>query len=293
MSDIKEVDTNNDMRLAKRIARSGVCSRRDAEVLITEGKVKVNGKVVDNPATNVSIKDKIIVEDNPLPDMEALRLWLYHKPVGYITTSRDELGRKTIYDNMPDGMPRVITVGRLDLNSEGLLLLTNDGDFARSLELPNNGWKRTYKVRVHGRISKNKLASLEKGITIDGIKYGSIAAEIIGEQTASNVWVQITLNEGKNREIRRVMEHLGYKVSRLMRVSYGPFNLSTLKKGEVREVTSGQIRQKVMGEKPKKSWAKAKPKKNRPNSKKPYTQKPKAKKSSAKKSTPVKSRVKK
>ena len=254
-------NNKNEMRIAKKIARSGVCSRRVAEKYILDNMVKLNGKLINDPAINVKDDDVITINDVKIPDVEKARIWLYHKPNGYITSNRDELGRKTIFDNLPSDMPRVITVGRLDLNSEGLLLLTNDGDLARSLELPDNGWRRTYKVRLHGNIIQKKLDGLKKGITIDGIKYGEIEAKLITPQTASNVWVEITLTEGKNREIRRVMEYLGYKVSRLIRISYGPFSLGNLEKGAVRELTNGQIRQKIMGEKPKKSWAKAKPKK--------------------------------
>lgn len=266
-------NNKNEMRIAKKIARSGVCSRRVAEKYILDNMVKLNGKLINDPAINVKDDDVITINDVKIPDVEKARIWLYHKPNGYITSNRDELGRKTIFDNLPSDMPRVITVGRLDLNSEGLLLLTNDGDLARSLELPDNGWRRTYKVRLHGNIIQKKLDGLKKGITIDGIKYGEIEAKLITPQIASNVWVEITLTEGKNREIRRVMEYLGYKVSRLIRISYGPFSLGNLEKGAVRELTNGQIRQKIMGEKPKKSWAKAKPKKNRPNSRKSNNQK--------------------
>jgi len=261
-------NNENEMRIAKKIARSGVCSRRVAEKYILDNMVKLNGTIINDPATNVKDNDIITVDNVKIPDVETARIWLYHKPNGYITTNRDELGRKTIFDNLPSDMPRVITIGRLDLNSEGLLLLTNDGDLARSLELPNNGWNRTYKVRLHGNIIQKKLDDLKNGITINGIKYREIKAKLITPQTASNVWVEITLTEGKNREIRRVMEHLGYKISRLIRISYGPFSLDNLAKGAVKELTNGQIRQKIMGEKPKKSWAKAKPKKNKPNSKK-------------------------
>ena len=254
-------DTNMEMRLAKAIARAGICSRRDAEKLIVDERVSVNGKMVVSPATTVHTTDKIVVDGKKIPAFEPTRLWTYYKPCGLVTTNRDEKGRETIFEDLPQDMPRVITIGRLDINSEGLLLLTNDGDLARTLELPSNGWERTYRVRVHGRLNAERLKSLENGITIEGVKYDSIKATMENdEQISSNTWIKVTLVEGKNREIRRVMDHLGYPVNRLIRVSYGPFSLSDMNKSEVREVTAGQIRLKALGEKPKASWAKAKPK---------------------------------
>ena len=270
---------NTEMRLAKAIARAGICSRRDAEKLIADERVSVNGKMITSPATSVNMADKIVVDGKRIPAFEPTRLWTYHKPAGLINTTRDEKGRDTIFEDLPAELPRVITIGRLDLNSEGLLLLTNDGDFARKLELPANGWERTYRVRVHGAVNQNRLKALENGITIDGVRYDRIKAHMENDsQISANTWLKVTLVEGKNREIRRVMEHLGYPVNRLIRVSYGPFALADLKKSEVREVTAGQIKLKALGEKPKQSWAKAKPK----NKVKPL-HKARAKKARAKK----------
>ncbi|AUG51846.1 pseudouridine synthase [Thalassospira marina] len=233
-------------RIAKRIARSGVCSRRDAEQLILDGKVKLNGKRLDTPAVTVSDDDIIFVNDAPLPEKQKPRLWRLFKKRGLVTSHRDEQGRETVFDNLPPHMPRVISVGRLDLNSEGLLLLTNDGELARYLELPSTGWARRYRVRVHGFIDEAKLKQLENGITIDGINYGSIQAEI-DVQKGTNAWMTVTLREGKNREIRRVMEHLGWPVTRLMRLSYGPFHLGKMAPGEIDEITGKVMKEQLTG----------------------------------------------
>ena len=222
-------------RIAKFIARSGVCSRREAEELIKQQRISVNGVVVETPAFNVDGSEKVLLDGEKLPAVAETRLWIYHKPAGLVTTHKDEKGRPTVFDNLPVGLPRVISVGRLDLNSEGLLLLTNNGTLARRLELPSNGWRRRYKVRVHGRLDRAKLAGLEKGCTVDGVVYGAIKAEVDSEQ-GTNAWLSVTLQEGKNREIRKVMKSLGLEVARLIRVSYGPFQLGSLKKGTVREV---------------------------------------------------------
>ncbi|WP_073953423.1 pseudouridine synthase [Thalassospira sp. TSL5-1] len=233
-------------RIAKRIARSGVCSRRDAEQLILDGKVKLNGKRLNTPAVTVTDNDIIYVNDSPLPEKQKPRLWRLFKKRGLVTSHRDEQGRETVFDNLPDHMPRVISVGRLDLNSEGLLLLTNDGELARYLELPSTGWARRYRVRVHGFIDDAKLKQLEDGITIDGINYGSIQAEV-DVQKGTNAWMTVTLREGKNREIRRVMEHLGWPVTRLMRLSYGPFHLGKMAPGEIDEITGKVMKEQLTG----------------------------------------------
>ncbi|MBI1300719.1 MAG: pseudouridine synthase [Alphaproteobacteria bacterium] len=224
-------------RIAKRMARSGLCSRRDAEKWIEAGRVQVNGKTINSAALNVTDKDKIVVDGKPLPEKENTRLFLYHKPPGLVTTHKDEQGRSTVFDALPDHLPRVVSIGRLDLNTEGLLLLTNDGELSRFLELPSTGWTRKYRVRVHGKVDEKRLKSLKNGITVDGVRYQSIDAKIeeVGSAGA-NTWLQINLKEGKNREIRRVMEFLGLQVTRLIRTDYGPFSLGKLPREEVKEV---------------------------------------------------------
>lgn len=231
-------------RLAKFMARSGVCSRREAEKLIEQKRVTINGEIVQTPATLVEGNENILLDGEKLPQTETTRVWLYHKPVGLLTTHKDEKNRATVFDNLPAGLPRVISVGRLDLNSEGLLLLTNNGELSRKLELPQNGWKRRYKVRVHGVLNKNKLAELEKGVTIEGINYGAVKIEI-ESQNGTNSWLSVTLSEGKNREIRKLMNSIGLEVARLIRLSYGPFQLGSLKKGEVKEVPQKVLREQL------------------------------------------------
>ncbi len=231
-------------RLAKFMARSGVCSRRDAEELIKQKRVTVNGEIVDTPAYNVEGTEKILLDGEKLPEIEQTRLWLYHKPAGLLTTHKDTEARATVFEHLPAGLPRVISVGRLDLNSEGLLLLTNNGELSRKLELPENGWSRRYKVRVHGFVNKNKLADLAKGATVDGINYGSVKVEL-ESQNGTNSWLVVTLNEGKNREIRKLMKSIGLEVARLIRLSYGPFQLGSLKKGEVREVPQKVLKEQL------------------------------------------------
>ena len=232
-------------RIAKFIARSGVCSRRAAEELILQQRVTLNGQVINSPAVNVESTDKILIDGEKLPEIEQTRLWLYYKPVGLITSHKDS-SRPTVFDNLPDYMPRVISVGRLDLNSEGLLLLTNNGELSRLLELPQNGWSRRYKVKVHGQITQQKLDSVSNGVTIDGINYGPVKIAIDNTQS-TNTWLTITLTEGKNREIRRLMQHIGLDVARLIRLSYGPFQLGSLKKGEVKEVPHKVLKEQLGG----------------------------------------------
>ncbi|MGC2414964.1 MAG: pseudouridine synthase [Stellaceae bacterium] len=222
-------------RIAKVLARAGLCSRRDAERWIAEGRVAVDGTVLTSPAVTVTAQNEVRVDGRPLPEAERARLWRYHKPAGLVTTHRDEKGRPTVFGALPAGLPRLVSVGRLDLNSEGLLLLTNDGALARRLELPATGWVRRYKVRVHGFVDPARLAALARGTTVDGVAYGPIRAELERQQ-GSNAWVTLSLQEGKNREVRRVLEHLGYPVTRLIRLAYGPFQLGHLAKGAIEEV---------------------------------------------------------
>ncbi len=240
-------DQEKTERIAKRLSRAGVCSRRDAERLIAEGRVSVNGKILASPAFNVGPRDKISVDGIRVDAKEQTRLWRYHKPKGLVTTHKDERGRPTIFEQMPEDMPRVISVGRLDLTSEGLLLLTNDGELSRHLELPATGWSRKYRVRAFGEISQATLDKLKKGVTVDGVSYGSIEATIENAEK-SNVWVAVTLREGKNREIRKVFEYLGLTVNRLIRVSYGPFHLGKLEENEVEEISTKAI-EEALGKK--------------------------------------------
>jgi 23S rRNA pseudouridine2605 synthase len=244
--------TEGPQRIAKVLARAGLCSRRDAERWIAEGRVAVNGAVLTTPAVTVADDADIRVDGKPLPEPDRSRLWRYHKPTGLVTTHRDEKGRPTVFAALPKELPRLISIGRLDLNSEGLLLLTNDGALARRLELPATGWVRRYRVRVHGVVEPARLATLEKGIRIDGIDYGAIRATL-DRQQGSNAWVTLALQEGKNREVRRVLEHLGYPVTRLIRLAYGPFQLGHLGRGAVEEVPSKVLREQLgsgSGQKP-------------------------------------------
>jgi 23S rRNA pseudouridine2605 synthase len=248
-------------RIAKRLARAGLCSRRDAERWIEEGRVKVDGVVLESPAFNVTAGSRIEVDGKLLPDADRTRVWLYHKPPSEMVTARDPEGRKTIFDSLPKGMPRVVTIGRLDYMSEGLLLLTNDGGLSRQLELPANGWTRRYRARVHGTVDEARLADLRKGVTVEGVHYGPIHAKL-DRQQRSNAWLDIALAEGKNREVRRVLAHLELPVVRLIRVAFGPFQLGELERNHVEEVPAQALAQLLgVGKQARgKGWAKAKPK---------------------------------
>jgi 23S rRNA pseudouridine2605 synthase len=237
-------------RIAKWLARAGVASRRDAERMIAEGRVRLGGKVVESPATFVAPGDHVTVDGKPVAAPERTRLFRYHKPPGLVTTHRDPEGRPTVFERLPPGLPRLVSVGRLDLTSEGLLLLTNDGALARRLELPSNGWLRRYRVRVHGRVEEKALAALARGVTIDGVQYGPIEAGLDARQ-GSNAWLTVSLREGRNREIRRVMAHLGLEVTRLIRTAYGPFQLGALPRGAVEEVNAKVLRDQLGLDAPK------------------------------------------
>jgi 23S rRNA pseudouridine2605 synthase len=236
-------------RIAKWLAHAGVASRRDAERLIAEGRVRLNNARVEHPATFVTPGDVVLVDGVPIEPPGRARLWRYHKPPGLVTTHRDPQGRPTVFEKLPPHLPRVVSVGRLDLTSEGLLLLTNDGELARRLELPSNGWLRRYRVRVFGHPSEAQLASLAKGVTIEGVRYGPIEAGLDAVK-GDNAWLTVALREGRNREVRRVMAHLGLQVSRLIRVAYGPFQLGNLPRGAVEEVPTKVLREQLAPEKP-------------------------------------------
>ena len=233
-------------RIAKVLARAGVASRREAERMIEAGRVTVNGRKIDSPALNVTGRDKIAVDGKPLAAAEPARLWLYHKPPGLVTTTRDEQGRPTIFDDLPEEMPRVMSVGRLDLNSEGLLLLTNDGAIKRRLELPSTGWLRKYRVRVNGRPTDEVLKPLREGIEVEGQKFQPMQVSLDRQQGA-NAWLTVSLEEGRNREIRKVMEHMGLEVNRLIRLAYGPFQLGNLDRGQVDEI-KGKVLKEQLGQ---------------------------------------------
>ena len=231
-------------RIAKRMARAGLCSRREAERWISESRVSVNGQVLKTPACVVTDRDRIEVDGAALPGKERTRLWLYHKKSGLVTTSRDPEGRKTVFESLPDELPRVLSIGRLDINTEGLLLLTNDGGLARALELPSTGWLRRYRVRAHGSVTQDQLDDLKDGIAVEGVLYGSIEAELERQQ-GSNVWLTFAMREGKNREVKNVLGALGLEVNRLIRLSYGPFQLGDLDPGQVREVRGRTLRDQL------------------------------------------------
>ncbi len=231
-------------RIAKVMARAGVASRRDSEAIILEGRVSVNGRVIDSPALDIGPDDVVLIDGEPLPARERTRMWLYHKPRGLVTTNHDPEGRPTVFDALPEDLPRVLSVGRLDINTEGLLLLTNDGGLARMLELPETGWLRRYRVRAFGSVTQDRLDTLRDGVTIDGVSYGPVVARFERQQ-GSNTWLTVDLREGKNREVKTVLEHLGLDVNRLIRVSFGPFQLADLPEGEVDEIRSRVLKDQL------------------------------------------------
>ncbi|MSU88669.1 pseudouridine synthase [Rhodobacteraceae bacterium 2CG4] len=231
-------------RIAKRLARAGVASRREAERMIEAGRVSVNGKRIDSPALNVTERDAILVDGRPVAAPEPVRMWRYHKPAGLVTTTADEKGRRTIFDALPAELPRVMSVGRLDLNSEGLLLLTNDGELKRRLELPATGWMRRYRVRVKGEPDDALLEPLRKGITVDGERFQPMQVSL-DKQQGANAWLTIGLREGRNREIRRALNAVGLDVNRLIRLSYGPFQLGDLSRGAVEEIRPKVLRDQL------------------------------------------------
>ena len=232
-------------RVARVLARAGVASRREAERLIEAGRVALNGQVLTSPAVNIGPGDILTVDGAPIADREPPRMWRYHKPAGLLTSHADPKGRPTVFSQLPKDLPRVISVGRLDFNSEGLLLLTNDGAIARQLELPSSGVSRRYRARAYGRVSQDKLDRLKDGITVEGVAYGPIEAEL-ERGHGSNVWIGVSLSEGKNREVRKVLEAIGLKVNRLIRVTYGPFELGDLAPGEVEEVPARRLKPLIL-----------------------------------------------
>ncbi len=238
--------TPKQARVAKLMARAGLCSRREAERWIADGRVALDGRVLDRPAVSVDDPRRLSVDGRPLPAAAPARLWRYHKPPGLMTTHRDPQGRPTVFERLPAELPRLIAVGRLDLTSEGLLLLTNDGELARHLELPATGWTRRYRVRGFGPVDADRLAALAKGVTVDGVAYGPVEAELRRRQ-GGNAWLDMALKEGRNREVRKLCEHLGLKVNRLIRVAYGTFQLGRLPRGAVAEVPARMLADQVGG----------------------------------------------
>ena len=279
MTDPASTTPEKGERIAKRLSRAGICSRREAERWIADGRVKIDGVKITTPATLVTPASQILVDGKKVAEPERTRLWRYHKPDGLVCSTSDQDGRSTIFDRLPTTLPRVMTIGRLDLRSEGLLLLTNDGELARRLELPATGWTRRYRVRVFGNPTEAGLSALASGVTIDNIRYGEIHARIDSAR-GDNAWLSVSLQEGKNREIRRVMEHLGFRVNRLIRIGYGPFQLGKMERGEVIEVPARVVAEQTGGEvRPR---LKSKP----PTRKKPPTGDTRPGASAAKKSPP-------
>ncbi len=227
-------------RIAKLLARAGIASRREIERMIGDGRIALDGKTLDTPATILKSLNGVTVDGKPVKAPEATRLFLFHKPIGVLTTERDPKGRKTIYDVLPKDLPRLMPVGRLDYNTEGLLLMTTDGEFKRQLELPATGVERTYRARAYGNVTQAQLEDLMLGVEIDGMRYGSINANM-ERRTGANMWIEMRLKEGKNREVRRVLEHLGLEVSRLLRTAYGPFILADLPIGQIGEVKQHEL----------------------------------------------------
>ena len=256
-------DTTKGERIAKVMARAGLCSRRDAERWIVAGRVSVNGKKLASPAVVVTDDDNVLIDGKPLPAKQERRLWRYHKPAGLVVSHHDEKDRKSVFDALKSELDRVISIGRLDISTEGLLLLTNDGELARLLELPATGWVRRYRVRAHGKVDPKALEKLEDGITVDGVRYGPITVQLERTQ-GGNSWLTFALREGKNREIKNVCEHLGLTVNRLIRTSYGPFQLGDLKRGAVEEVSAKVLKDQLGG-----SHQPAKSRKMPANKKKP------------------------
>jgi len=240
------MNTQKGERIAKVIARAGICSRREAERYIEQRRIAVNGKVLDSPAVTVLPEDKITVDQKPLPAKERTRVWRYYKPAGLITSHKDPEGRPTVFDSLPDSLPRVISVGRLDLNSEGLLLLTNDGELARRIELPSTGWVRRYRVRIHGEMTPEIMTKLAQGVIVEGIRYAGVQV-VIDKKQGTNTWLTVALKEGKNREIRRLMDFFDLKVTRLIRISYGPFQLGALPKGGIDEISAKILQEQIGG----------------------------------------------